>query len=165
MEEAIVRDKYERITKLLINNQITITTMESMTAGLIASLLTDTEGASAIFKGGFVTYSNDAKIAQGVPASVIDTYGVYSLETAGAMAKACCKSYRADIGIGLTGTSGNVDIHNDDSVPGKVFAAIYYKGKMYETSFVMDRQVSRYEYKLFAADRVANSVLKIIELS
>ena len=46
--------------------RILITTMESCTAGQIASLLTDTSGSSAIIEGAFVTYSNDAKITCGV---------------------------------------------------------------------------------------------------
>ena len=44
------------VIKTLIEKQITISTMESCTSGLIASMITDTEGASAIFPGGYVTY-------------------------------------------------------------------------------------------------------------
>ena len=97
---------FEKITKLLIERRLTITTMESITAGLIASLLTDTEGSSAVLKGAFVTYSNEAKILQGVPAETIEKYTVYSQETAEAMARACARAYQADIGIGVTGTAG-----------------------------------------------------------
>ncbi|MBR0092847.1 MAG: CinA family protein, partial [Lachnospiraceae bacterium] len=71
MQEETVRKKYADLTRLLIRNGISITTMESCTAGQIASLITDTEGASEIMKGAFVTYSNEAKIRQGVPAEVI----------------------------------------------------------------------------------------------
>ena len=63
--EKKVRDKFRFITKTLIEKELTITTMESCTSGFIASLLTDTEGSSAIFRGAFVTYSNEAKIMQG----------------------------------------------------------------------------------------------------
>ena len=58
--EAAVRRKYEKLTHRLIELGMTITTMESCTSGQIASLITDTEGASAILKGAFVTYSNEA---------------------------------------------------------------------------------------------------------
>ena len=58
----------EEFVTYLIEHGISISTMESCTSGLLASAITDTEGASAIFKGGFVTYSNEAKIRQGVPA-------------------------------------------------------------------------------------------------
>ena len=99
--------------------------MESATSGQIASLITDTEGSSAVLKGAFVTYCNEAKIMQGVPAEVLDTYTVYSKETAEAMARACAEAYNADIGIGVTGTMGNIDSSNPDaSVPGQVYFAI-----------------------------------------
>lgn len=47
---------------------------------------------------------------QGVPAEVIGKYTVYSKETAEAMARACADAYKADIGIGVTGTMGNIDL-------------------------------------------------------
>ena len=70
--EADIRNDYRKLTKLLIEKNLTITTMESATSGQIASLITDTEGSSAVLKGAFVTYCNEAKIMQGVPAEVLD---------------------------------------------------------------------------------------------
>lgn len=123
--EQEIREHYRRLTKLLIDRKYTITTMESATSGQIASLITDTEGSSAVLKGAFITYSNEAKILQGVPAETIEKYTVYSRETAEAMAAACMKAYGARIGIGVTGTMGNVDPANPDaSVPGQVYFAI-----------------------------------------
>ena len=127
--EADIRNDYRKLTKLLIEKNLTITTMESATSGQIASLITDTEGSSAVLKGAFVTYCNEAKIMQGVPAEVLDTYTVYSKETAEAMTRACTEAYNADIGIGVTGTMGNIDPSNPDaSVPGQVYFAIGVKG-------------------------------------
>ena len=123
-DEKTVRKKYADLTKRLIAEGITITTMESCTSGQIASLITDTEGASAVLKGAFITYSNEAKIAQGVPRETIEKYGVYSAETAVAMAKACRDVMHADIGIGVTSSFGNVDPNNEDSLPGEVYFAI-----------------------------------------
>lgn len=123
--EQEIREHYHRLTRLLIEKQYTITTMESATSGQIASLITDTEGSSAVLKGAFITYSNEAKILQGVPAETIEKYTVYSRETAEAMATACMKAYGAQIGIGVTGTMGNVDPANPEaSVPGQVYFAI-----------------------------------------
>ena len=51
-----------QLIKKLIATHTTISTMESCTSGLIASMITDTEGASAIFPGGYVTYLNETKI-------------------------------------------------------------------------------------------------------
>lgn len=122
--ESSIRKVYEKITKRLIEKGLTLTAMESCTSGQIISLITDTEGASAVVKGSYVTYSNEAKVMHGVPAETIETYGVYSRETAEAMAAACKKSFGSDIGIGVTGTLGNVDVNNKDSVPGHVCFAI-----------------------------------------
>ena len=89
MTEQEIRADYRKITEKLIEKEKTITTMESCTSGLIASLITDTEGASAVLKGAFVTYSNIGKIMQGVPEETLEKYSVYSNETAIAMAEVC----------------------------------------------------------------------------
>ena len=70
--ESDIRNDYRRLTKLLIERGMTISTMESATSGQIASLITDTEGSSAVLKGAFVTYCNEAKIMQGVPAEILE---------------------------------------------------------------------------------------------
>ena len=60
--EKEIRKDYHLLTKKLIEKNISITTMESCTSGQLASLISDTEGASGIMKGAFVTYSNESKI-------------------------------------------------------------------------------------------------------
>lgn len=157
-----VREQYKRITKLLIEKQLSVTTMESATAGQIASLLTDTEGSSAILKGAFVTYSNEAKVQQGVPAGLIEQYGVYSEETAGFMAICCQKAYKAAIGIGVTGTMGNADPVNEDSIPGQVYFAIAYKERIYSYHKEIPKQTSRYAYKMETAGFIADALLALL---
>ena len=166
--EQEIREHYRRLTKLLIDRKYTITTMESATSGQIASLITDTEGSSAVLKGAFITYSNEAKILQGVPAETIEKYTVYSRETAEAMAAACMKAYNAQIGIGVTGTMGNVDPANPEaSVPGQVYFAIGMdngicggdgttSGQPVIESFHLELapQPSRLMYKLAVAEEV-----------
>ena len=112
------------LTRLLIEKEMQFSAMESCTSGLCAGMLTDVEGASAVFKGSFVTYSNEAKIRAGVPAETIRTYGVYSPETAAAMAKAAKESFGSDIALGVTGSFSNVDKNNPDSVAGEIHIAV-----------------------------------------
>ena len=88
INENSILDEYHSLTSHLIEKKLTIATMESCTGGLIGVLLSDREGASAVVAGGAFTYSNEAKTAHGVPAEVIRTHGVYSRETASAMAEA-----------------------------------------------------------------------------
>ena len=61
----------DNIIKKLIDTHTTVSTMESCTSGMIASTITDTEGASAIFPGGYVTYLNETKIFIGVEEEII----------------------------------------------------------------------------------------------
>ena len=156
VSEAAVRGKYTELTLGLIRRGLTITTMESCTSGQIASLITDTEGSSAVLKGAFVTYSNEAKIMQGVPAAIIGTYGVYSAETAAAMAEACRAVYGADIGTGVTGSFGNAD-------PAVYFAVATERGT--ETFHcTIPVQASRLAYKLYMADVIADRLALEIKI-
>ncbi len=161
LEEA-VRGKYDNLVKHLIERNISITTMESCTAGQIASLLTDTSGSSAILKGAFVTYSNEAKIRLGVPEETISEYGVYSKETAAEMARACREFYDADTGIGVTGTFGNVDPKNNDSTPGEVYFAISTREGTESFSCEVPEQPSRLHYKLYMANVIADEINKTV---
>ncbi|MCR5093235.1 MAG: CinA family protein [Lachnospiraceae bacterium] len=160
-DEAEVRGKYELLTKTLIARQQTITTMESCTSGLVASLITDTEGSSAVMKGAFVTYSNEAKIKQGVSADIISTFGVYSPETAAAMARVCRDAYAADFAIGITGTFGNIDPNNEDSIPGEVNFAIARRERMEVFHCRLPLLSSRLQYKLAVADMAADRMLEM----
>lgn len=165
--EREIRANYEKLTKLLIRKHLTITTMESATSGQIASLITDTEGSSAVLKGAFVTYSNEAKIQQGVPREILDKYTVYSEETAAAMAQACLKAYHADIGIGVTGTMGNVDPANPDaSVPGQVYFAIAVRRdevRVVSYSMELAPQSTRLMYKLAVAEEVFEALRCVLQ--
>ena len=158
-----VNDKFRHITEKLIEKGLTVSTMESCTSGLIASLITDTEGSSAVMKGAFVTYSNEAKVRNGVPQEVIETYGVYSGETAAHMALACQRFYGADIGIGITGSFSNVDPANPGSIPGVVYFSIVCAGLSPQNYIITGvSKESRLESKLKAADSVADELLKIL---
>ncbi|MBQ4283754.1 MAG: CinA family protein [Lachnospira sp.] len=161
--EQNIRQAYRKLTLALIEKKLTITTMESATSGQIASLITDTEGSSAVMKGAFVTYCNEAKIMQGVPAEVIGTYTVYSKETARAMAEACRKAYDANIGIGVTGTMGNVDPANpESSVPGQVYFAISFDGVVTDYYRELPVQPTRLAYKLAVAAEIVEELMKIL---
>ena len=149
------RKRADDIVKKLIDTHTTISTMESCTSGLIASMITDTEGASAIFPGGYVTYLNETKILNGVDANVIEKYGVYSRECANAMAETAQKKLHTDIAIGITGTTGNVDPNNADSVQGVVYFCIRVKDKV--NTFEVHAEVagmSRHEIKQMYTDMV-----------
>jgi len=91
---------------LLSGRRLTVATMESCTGGLLASTITDVPGSSAYFKGGFVSYTNEMKVALGVDAHLIEEFGAVSLQVAEAMAEAARRQLGADIGLSVTGVAG-----------------------------------------------------------
>jgi nicotinamide-nucleotide amidase len=93
--------------RLLTEKCLTLAAAESCSGGLLAKRITDVPGASAVFHGGAVTYTEDAKQKfAGVPAQTIQTYTVVSREVALAMASGIKKALAADYGVGITGLAG-----------------------------------------------------------
>jgi len=100
-------DKTEILAGLLKRRGLRVVTAESCTGGLIAKMLTDMPGASALFERGFVTYSNDSKREMlDVPLCVLSRHGAVSEETAGYMARGALRHSRANIGLACTGVAG-----------------------------------------------------------
>ena len=61
---------------------------ESCTGGLVCAALTEIPGSSEVLDAGYVTYSNEAKIADlHVSEEVVETFGAVSIATAWAMAQ------------------------------------------------------------------------------
>ena len=84
-----------------------VATAESCTGGLVAAALTEIAGSSDVFDGGFVTYSNEAKMAMlGVSEDVLSTFGAVSVATAWAMAQGALRHSQADVAVSITGIAG-----------------------------------------------------------
>ena len=98
--------------RILVEKGLSLAVMECCTGGLLTAAITDTPGASAYFKGGLVAYSNEALIACGVGAGLIDDYGVASSEVAQAMAEIGRLRLEADIGVSITGAIGPGEAEN-----------------------------------------------------
>lgn len=96
----------------LKRRNLLLVTAESLTGGLIAKYITDIPGASAVFWGGWVTYSAQAKRhVLNVPAEILERFGVVSVETATAMAQgaltiASASSGRQGCALAVTGLAG-----------------------------------------------------------
>lgn len=87
--------------------KLKIVIAESCTGGLVAGLLTEIAGSSAVVERGFVTYSNEAKHELlGVPAALIAENGAVSEPVARAMAEGALKHSHADISVAITGIAG-----------------------------------------------------------
>jgi nicotinamide-nucleotide amidase len=80
---------------------------ESCTGGLVAAALTEIAGSSDVFGAGFVTYSNEAKVALlGLNEEVIETFGAVSVATAWGMAQGALARSGADVAVAITGIAG-----------------------------------------------------------
>lgn len=92
---------------LLKEKGLTLGTAESCTGGLIAKLITDLPGASAVLKGGIVSYTNEVKAnVLGVPQTLLEKYGAVSPQVAEAMARGAKKVLGCDIALSATGVAG-----------------------------------------------------------
>ena len=93
--------------ELLKERGVTFAAAESLTGGLIGARFTALPGASAVFKGGAVTYCNEVKAAMlAIDRAMIEEKGAVSYETAAAMAKGVRLAASADIGLSATGLAG-----------------------------------------------------------
>lgn len=119
----------------LRNKGLKCTFAESLTGGMIASGIVDVPGASDVFEGSIVSYSDDYKMSVlGVPADVIKTKTAVSSECAVAMAEGALRLSHADIAVSVTGYAGPGD--GEDGTPcGTVYIGFADKngsGSMHE---------------------------------
>jgi PncC family amidohydrolase len=85
----------------------TLATAESCTGGLVGAALTTPAGASDVFVGGVIAYSNDVKRSHlGVPDETLRAYGAVSAETAASMAAGARRVLNADVAVSVTGVAG-----------------------------------------------------------
>lgn len=97
----------KHVLQKLANDGLKITTAESCTGGMIASLLTKEAGASASFEAGFVTYSNNMKTTLlEVNNELLAQYGAVSEEVVLAMAQGALEKSAADYVIAVSGIAG-----------------------------------------------------------
>ncbi len=97
----------ETLTEILKKKNLTISTAESCTGGLIAKTLTDIPGVSETFMGSAVTYSNQAKMdILGVSEKTLEQFGAVSAEVAREMVTDARKIFNSDVAISTTGIAG-----------------------------------------------------------
>ncbi|MCI9663955.1 MAG: CinA family protein [Lachnospiraceae bacterium] len=97
----------ERAVQALTARGCEITTAESCTGGMLASMLVNAAGASEIFKEGYITYSNEAKSRLlGVDAQALERYGAVSETVARQMAEGAAAAAGATAALSVTGIAG-----------------------------------------------------------
>lgn len=120
-------DLAKKVIDTLRAGNMTIATAESCTGGYIASTLTNVEHSSQAVKYGWVVYNAESKEnLLGVPAGIIEHYGVVSEEVAVALSSQALKRANAYVGVGVTGNIGNTT-NDDKGELDTVYIGIAYK--------------------------------------
>lgn len=134
---------FEKAVKALAARNLTVTFAESCTGGTFAKSITDVPGASSVFRGSIVTYSNEIKEKTVfVDPETIKKYTEVSHKTAKEMAAGAAKVFCADIAVSATGFAGPGGGNENDPV-GTVYVGVcsfgsvcsyklYYPGKTRE---------------------------------
>lgn len=135
--ESQTKASYTQLVGELRQKNLTVSTAESCTGGLIGKLFTDVSGASAVFMGGMITYTNHIKINKlGVSAETVEKYTEVSFECAAEMAVRAREYFETDIGVSATGYAGPTGGTETDPV-GTVYLGISSKARtvVYRLSF------------------------------
>ncbi len=131
----------EAVVDLLREQELTVTTVESCTGGLLAGRLVNVPGVSEVLKQGFVTYSNKAKRKLvGVKKATLRESGAVSEKTAREMARGAVLATGADAAVAVTGIAGP-DGGTEEKPVGLVYIAAAVRGQTYvqECHFTGDR--------------------------
>lgn len=158
--KAILKDKVigvdvdsleEVCLRLLKERGLTVGTAESCTGGLLAKLLTDLPGSSAVFRGGVVSYTNGVKAGLlGVPQDLLDRYGAVSPQVAEAMARGAKAALGCDIALSTTGVAGP-DPDDRGNPIGLVYLALAWEGGCQVVPFRAGTQAERERVRRMAA--------------
>ena len=148
-EEVTLEDA---VVELLKENELTLTTAESCTAGLLAGRIMNVAGASKVYNEGYITYSNEAKERiLSVSHETLERYGAVSPETAAEMAEGAARAAKASASLSVTGIAGP-DGGTKEKPVGLVYISCQVRGKMRteEFRFTGNREKNR-EYAVVRA--------------
>lgn len=145
----------QAVVKLLKKYELTVTTAESCTGGLLAGRIVNVPGASEVFAEGFITYSNKAKRKRlDVSKSTLKKYGAVSEQTAKEMAIGGVFATDCDACVAVTGVAGP-DGGTEEKPVGLVYIATYMKDKV---------NVEEYRFKGNRAKVREQAVVKALDL-
>ena len=131
------------VVELLSKNGLSITAAESCTGGLVCGKIVNVAGASEVFRGGYITYSNKQKRnVIGVKKSTLEKYGAVSEQVAAEMAKGVLEVSKADVAISTTGIAGPGGGTPEKPV-GLVYIGCAVKNKVYVEKFIFSGSINK----------------------
>lgn len=150
------------VVSLLEKNELTISTAESCTGGLLAGRIINVPGVSDVYKEGFITYTNKAKRKTlGVNKATLKKYGAVSAQTAREMALGAALEADSDVSISVTGIAGP-DGGTDEKPVGLVYIGVCVKNKVHveEFRFLGDRANVREQTVISALGLLRKCILE-----
>ncbi len=119
----------------LKEHNMSITTAESCTGGMVASRIVSVSGASDVFSEGYITYSEQAKNKLlNVSMNTIENYNVVSVEVAAEMAEGAARAAGVDVAVATTGVAG--PLGGTEEIPvGTVCIGGYIDGRVYTEKY------------------------------
>ena len=150
-------DCFEQLVKLAASKGATISACESLTAGLFCASVGAVPGASAVLKGGLVTYFTKMKeVLAHVDGELIEQYGVVSSPCAKAMAENTRQITGSDFAVSFTGNAGPGVLEGKPA--GLVYCGLAYDGgcEVYE----LQMSGSRNEVRLSVCQIMAEHILE-----
>jgi nicotinamide-nucleotide amidase len=158
-DDNIISDILKTAIKKAGKN-ITISTAESITGGLISSIITDTPGSSNFFLGGIVSYSEfSKKKILHIDKGLIDKKGVVSMEVCREMALNARNMFNSDYSIAVTGFAGS---EHDKGELGLVYCCITGPGgyiKVFRKRFLGTRAEIKFRTVQFVLNELRNAIL------
>ena len=147
------------------NKNITISVAESMTGGLVSSIITDTEGSSDYFLGSIVSYSNFSKVKLlKVSDFNLSRFGAVSKEVCLEMACSIKKLFNSDFAISVTGFAGPKVIGKRGEV-GQVYCCILGPNnntQVFKKKFVGNRKEIKFRTAQFVLNKLRITIEKTI---
>lgn len=151
----------KNLVEYLIEKKYTLSVAESLTGGLVCSMLCEVPGASQVLLEGIVAYTNQSKISRlGVKPQTLNDFTAISKETASEMAQGIRKNLNSTIGISTTGLAGPVEYDEFGNKKGTVFIGISIDEKNYVYRF--DFEGNREEIRKQAANRCLLTLFDIL---
>jgi len=156
MEEVVVR--------LARAARKSVATAESCTGGSVANRITNVSHSSEMFRYGWVTYANEAKMTElGVPVALLEKHGAVSAEVAQAMAEGALRGSGADVAVAITGIAGPTG-----GTPEKPVGLVYFalatkhgKTQTVERMLTAQREIFKYTASQVALDLIRRALVQL----
>lgn len=165
-EDIFTQNDMINLQNILKDNKKTITSAESCTGGLVASLITKIPGSSDIFNGSIVSYSNHIKNQElNVSNETLDKFGAVSIEVVNEMLDGVISKFDADFAIAISGIAGpggetqnkpvgTVVIGICDANKNKIISIFHFEGS---------REEVQLQASLVSLKEIYNFILKTLD--